>query len=145
MEQRLSIVTLGVHDIERSAAFYRALGWRRVEGPGDVVAFDLIGMTLGLYPLDRLAEVMGVWPEALGSGAMTLAHNVRERDEVNPLIARFKLAGGKILKPAQEAAWGGYHGYASDPDGHVWEIAWNPLAPLGRDGAFRWKGHGGDG
>lgn len=142
MEQRISLVTLGVTDMGRAAAFYEALGWRRVDSPDGVIAFDLIGQTLGLYPRDALAADLGVDPASLGHGAVTLGHNLRSREEVEALLARAEAAGARILKPAQEVFWGGYHGYFADPDGHIWEIAHNPFSPLrDADGAFRWNGY----
>ncbi|WP_120501388.1 VOC family protein [Roseovarius sp. EL26] len=141
MEQRISLVTLGVEDVARSAAFYEALGWLRVDSPDGVIAFDLISQTLGLYPRAALAEEIGVSEAELGTGAMTLAHNLRSRDDVDVLMAQAKQAGAHILKQPQEVFWGGYHGYFSDPDGHIWEIAHNPFSPLRSDGAFRWNGH----
>lgn len=141
MEQRVSLITLGVRDMAASADFYERLGWRRVETQDGVVAFDLIGQTLGLYPLAALAEDLGVAEDTLGRGAMTLGHNLRSETEVDDLMARAEAAGGTILKPAQAVFWGGYHGYFADPDGHVWEIAFNPFSPLAADGAFRWNGY----
>lgn len=141
MEQRVSLITLGVRDMAASADFYERLGWRRVETQDGVVAFDLIGQTLGLYPLAALAEELGVAEERLGRGAMTLAHNLRHKEEVDAVLSRAEGAGGKILKPAQDVFWGGYHGYFADPDGHIWEVAHNPFSPLAGDGAFRWNGY----
>lgn len=141
MEQRVSLITLGVSDMEVSAAFYEALGWKRVESPDGVIAFDLIGQTLGLYPRASLAEELGISDQgAVGFTGISLAYNVREKEEVAPLLERVKQAGGRILKPAQDVFWGGHHGYFSDPDGHTWEVAHNPFSPLGRDGAFQWNG-----
>lgn len=141
MEQRVSLITLGVEDLDSSGKFYEALGWNRVESPDGVIAFDLIGQTLGLYPKAALAEELGMDKrEISGFSGITLAHNLREKSDVAKLLDLASDAGGKILKPAQDVFWGGYHGYFSDPDGHVWEIAWNPFAPLARDGAFRWNG-----
>lgn len=141
MEQRVSLITLGVADLERSARFYEALGWRQVESPDGVIAFDLIGQTLGLYPRAALAEELGISEADLGVGAMTLAHNLRSRSEVTALLVQAEKAGARILKPAQEVFWGGFHGYFADPDGHIWEIAHNPFSPLRKDGAFRWNGY----
>ncbi|APZ55037.1 VOC family protein [Salipiger abyssi] len=143
MEPRVSLITLGVRDMARATAFYEALGWVRAESPDGVIAFDLLGQTLGLYPLHALAEDIGVPVEELGHGALTLAHNLRSREEVETLLTRAEAAGARILKPAQEVFWGGYHGYFADPEGHIWEIAHNPFAPLREeDGAFRWNGYG---
>lgn len=141
MEQRISLITLGVADMERAAAFYEDLGWQRVDSEDGVIAFDLIGQTLALYPLDRLAEDIGLPVETLGHGAITLAHNLRSRDEVGELMARAERAGAAILKPAADVFWGGHHGYFRAPDGAIWEIAFNPFSPLSPEGGFRWNGH----
>ena len=141
MEQRVSLITLGVPDMEKAAAFYEALGWKRAESPDGVIAFDLISQTLGLYPLAALAEDIGLPPEALGTGAMTLSHNTRSKEEVAQLLSAAADAGAEVLKPAQDVFWGGHHGYFRSPDGHVWEIAFNPFSPLAEDGAFRWNGY----
>lgn len=141
MEQRVSLITLGVADMANAAAFYERMGWRRVESPDGVVAFDLIGQTLGLYSLAALAEDIGVAEGTLGRGAATLGYNVRTKEEVDDVLQRAKVAGATILKPAQAVFWGGYHGYFADPEGHVWEVAHNPFSPLAEDGAFRWNGH----
>ncbi len=141
MEQRVSLITLGVSEPTRSRAFYTALGWAPVESPDGVVAFDLIGQTLGLYPKAMLAEELGLETSEIGGfSGMTLGHNVRSKEEVAPLLARAEAAGARIVKPAQDVFWGGHHGYFADPDGHLWEIAWNPFSPLGADGAFQWNG-----
>ena len=142
MEQRISLITLGARDIDGLAAFYDSLGWRREESPDGVIAYDLLGQTLGLYPLADLARDMGVPVESLGHGAMTLAYNVRDQAEVAPLLERAQAAGACILKPAHDVFWGGHVGYFADPEGHVWEVTHNPLAPLGPGGEFRWKGYG---
>ncbi|WP_435312706.1 VOC family protein [Primorskyibacter sedentarius] len=141
MDQRISLVTLGVRDMERAAAFYEALGWQRVDSPDGVIAFDLLSQTLGLYGLDALAEDIGVPAQTLGTGAMTLAHNLPDREGVDAVMASARAAGAKILKPAVESFWGGYHGYFADPDGHIWEIAHNPFSALSPEGAFRWNGY----
>ncbi|WP_298973579.1 VOC family protein [uncultured Roseobacter sp.] len=144
MEQRISLITLGARDINALSAFYDALGWQRTPSPDGVIAYDLIGQTLGLYPLDKLAEDIGVSPDQLGYGASTFAYNVPAKEDVAPLLARAEAAGAKILKPAQDVFWGGHHGYFSDPEGHIWEIAHNPFSPLRHDGAFRWNGYADD-
>ena len=143
MEQRVSLLTLGVADMERSAAFYEALGWTRVESPDGVIAFDLIGQTLGLYSKAALAEEMGVPEDQIGGfSGVAFGHNVREAAEVAPLLAAVEAAGGRIVKPAQDVFWGGHHGYFADPDGHIWEVAHNPFSPLGPKGEFQWNGAG---
>ncbi len=141
MEQRVSLITLGVRDLERSTHFYEALGWQRVESPDGVVAFDLIGQTLGLYPLAALAEEIGLPVKELGCGAMTLAHNVRDKEAVDNLISMAESAGATVLKRPCDVFWGGYHGYFADPEGHIWEIAHNPFSPLSSRGEFRWLGY----
>ena len=145
MEQRVSLITLACRDMARAEAFYTALGWQKTESPDGVIAFDLQGQTLGLYPLAALAEEMGVDESALGAGRLTLAHNVRSRAEVDGLAAKAAAAGARLLKKPSEVFWGGYHAYFADPDGHIWEIAHNPHSPLrDGDGAFRWNGYGED-
>ncbi|EDZ46362.1 VOC family protein [Leisingera daeponensis] len=141
MEQRVSLITLGVPDMEKAAAFYEALGWQRAESPDGVIAFDLISQTLGLYPLAALADDIGVPEAELGTGAVTLSHNTRSKEAVAELLAAAEAAGAAVLKPAQDVFWGGHHGYFRSPDGHVWEIAFNPFSPLAEDGAFRWNGY----
>jgi catechol 2,3-dioxygenase-like lactoylglutathione lyase family enzyme len=141
MEPRVSLITLAVRDPDRSAAFYEALGWTREPGPEGVIAFDLLGQTLGLYPRADLARDMGLPEEALGTGGMTLSHNLRTRDEVAPLLARAEAAGARILRPAHDVFWGGHIGYFADPDGHIWEVAFNPFSKLRDDGAFCWGGY----
>lgn len=142
MDQRISLVTLGARDVEALAVFYDALGWQRTPSPDGVVAYDLIAQTLGLYPLDKLAEDIGLPVEDLGHGASTFALNVAQKTEVAPVLDLAKEAGATILKPAQDVFWGGHHGYFADPEGHIWEIAYNPFSPLRADGAFRWLGFG---
>ncbi|WP_037310147.1 VOC family protein [Ruegeria halocynthiae] len=141
MEQRVSLITLGVDDLEAAATFYEAMGWQRVNSPDGVIAFDLIGQTLGLYPLAALAGEIGMDIATLGRGAMTLSHNCRSKDDVADILHRAKAAGATILKPASDVFWGGHHGYFQAPDGTIWEIAFNPFSPLGPDGSFRWNGY----
>lgn len=142
MDQRVSLITLGVADPGRAAAFYEALGWQRAESPDGIVVFDLLGQSLGLYPRADLARDMGLDESALGTGGATLACNVAEKPQVAQVMARAEAAGARVLKAAHDVFWGGHIGYFADPDGHVWEIAWNPHAPLRADGAFRWQGYG---
>ncbi|MGJ8625690.1 MAG: VOC family protein [Sulfitobacter sp.] len=141
MQQRISLITLGARDPIKLAAFYDALGWTREESPDGVIAYDLIGQTLGIYPLEKLAEDIGVDVGTLGHGAATYGYNVPEKDQVAPLLAKAEAAGGKVLRPASDVFWGGHIGYFSDPEGHIWEVAHNPFSPLGPDGAFRWNGY----
>ena len=142
MEQRISLITVGAEDPARLATFYDAMGWSRVETPDGVIAYDLIGMTFGLYPLDKLAEEMGVPITTLGRGAVTLSHNVASKEEVSAVLAAATAAGARLIKPASDVFWGGHHGYFSDPEGNIWEVAFNPFSPLRDDGAFRWNGYG---
>lgn len=141
MEQRVSLITLGVRDMEAEAAFYESLGWQRVDSPDGVIAFDMLGQTLGLYPLEALAEDVGLPVAELGQGAVSLSHNVRKKEAVAGVLAAAEAAGAEILKPAQDVFWGGHHGYFRSPNGHLWEVAFNPFSNLREDGAFRWAGH----
>ncbi len=141
MDQRISLITLGVKDPEASAAFYEAMGWQRAPSLDGVIAFDLIGQTLGLYPIDKLAEDIGLPVGSLGQGAVTLSYNCREKDKVAQVIASAESAGAEVLRPASDIFWGGHVGYFRAPDGHIWEVAWNPFSPLSPEGAFRWNGY----
>jgi len=141
MEQRVSLITLGVTDVPRAAAFYQDMGWQKVDSPEGIVVFDLLGQALGLYPRADLARDMGVEDSDMGTGAATLAYNVRDKSEVALVLERAQNAGAKILKPAHDVFWGGHIGYFADPDGHVWEVAHNPFSTLREDGAFRWLGY----
>jgi catechol 2,3-dioxygenase-like lactoylglutathione lyase family enzyme len=127
MEQRMSMVTLGVADLERSLRFYEALGWKRGNDNPDVVFFQMNGMILGLWSRTALAEDAGLAPNERGFGGITLAFNTRSKEEVDATLGEAERAGARILKPAEEAFWGGYSGYFADPDGHPWEVAWNPF------------------
>ena len=139
MRQRVHLITLGVEDLERSRAFYEALGWTPAATPEGLVAFDLWGATLALYRRADLARDMG---RALprGSGAVTLACNVREKAEVAAVIEAARAAGAEIIKEPHDMAWGGHIAFFADPDGHVWEVALNPSAPLGPNDEFQWRG-----
>lgn len=142
MEQRVSLITLAVQDMDLAAKFYEALGWQRVQTQDGVVAFDLIGQTLGLYPRAALAKDLGLNEDEIGGfSGVTLGYNVRDADDVAPVLQKAEKAGGRIVKPAQSVFWGGFHGYFADLDGHIWEVAHNPFSQLREDGAFRWNGH----
>lgn len=135
MEPRLSLVTLGVADLARASAFYEGLGWpRKVRAAAGVVFFQLGGMGLSLYPRAELATDAGVPLQNELSQGFTLAYNARSRDEVDAVLAQAEALGAQITRPAQEAVWGGYHGHFADPEGFVWEIAWNPAFPIAADG-----------
>lgn len=137
MEPRISIVTLGVSDLDRAVAFYEAMGLTRHQGVSEGVAFfQMGGMILGLWPRANLAEDAGVDPRGSGFSGISLAYNVRAREEVGQVLDAAEKAGGVIVKPAQEAFWGGWYGYFEDPDGHLWEVAHNPGFPIAEDGTI---------
>jgi len=141
MEQRVSIVTLGVADLRRSREFYEGLGWRRSMANAEgIVVFQTGGMALALYPRHELAKDANVAADGHGFSGVSLAYNARNREEVDSVLAEAKSVGARILKPAQEAFWGGYSGYFSDPDGFLWEVAWNPSFPISEDGAIQIPG-----
>ena len=138
MEQRVSIVTLGVADLERSKEFYERLGWQRPMSKSEgIVFFQVGGMALALYPREELAKDANVPADGGGFSGISLAYNTRYRTEVDTVLEDAKRAGAKILKPAQEAFWGGYSAYFSDPDGFLWEVAWNPFFAIAEDGSIR--------
>jgi|SRR5580658_222758 predicted lactoylglutathione lyase len=138
MEQRVSLITLGVSNLERSQQFYERIGWRRSMAQSEgIVFFQAGGMAVALYPREELAKDAKVAPEGSGIPGITLAYNARNRSEVDSVLADAVAAGAKLLKPAQEAFWGGYSGYFSDPDGYLWEVAWNPSFPIAADGSIR--------
>ena len=137
MEQRLSLVTLGVDDLDRSRAFYRALGWE--EGPqsgDDIVFFQAGGMVVGLWDRSSLAEDSAV-EDPGGWGGVTLAYNTRSADEVDAVIEEARSAGASISREPGETFWGGYSGVFIDPDGHPWEVAHNSSWPMDEDGSVR--------
>ncbi len=137
MDQRITMVTLGVADLERAEAFYAALGWRKAaESQPGITFFQCPGMLLGLFPLEELANDQGRPGAELGFGAMNLAQNQPDRETVDVVFAAAISAGATALKRPEEVFWGGYSGYFADPDGHAWEIAHNPFAPLSADGTL---------
>jgi uncharacterized protein len=137
MEQRVSLVTLGVADLARSRAFYEGLGWTtRAEPDDDVVFFQAGGMIVALWDRAQLAED-SVVDNAGGWGGVTLAHNVRSPEEVDAVLAEAEAAGATVGRPGAETFWGGYSGVFLDPDGHPWEIAHNPGWTLADDGSIR--------
>jgi uncharacterized protein len=137
MEQRLTVVTLGVSDLARARRFYcEGLGWTADRSSSaDIVLIPVGHLVLALFPRQLLAEDAGLPDRGEGFGGITLAQNVRSKDEVDAALARAEQAGARITRPAQEVFWGGYSGYFADPDGHPWEVAYNPhwgLTPDGR-------------
>lgn len=139
MEPRISLITLGVRDLDRALRFYRdGLGWplSSASVDGEVAFFRSTGAVLALYPRHLLAADAHLAPDGTGFGGIALAQNVRERADVDAILAQAEAAGGSILKPAVTAEWGGYHGYFADPDGYPWEIAWNPGFQLRPDGSI---------
>jgi uncharacterized protein len=138
MEQRVSIVTLGVADLARSRAFYERIGWRPAANQAEgIVFFQAGGMALALYPREELAKDANVPAEGSGFRGTTLAYNARSRAEVDAVLAEAKTAGARIVKPAQDAFWGGYSGYFADLDRFLWEVAWNPFFPIAADGSIQ--------
>lgn len=140
MEPRLSLLTLGVSDLEKSKQFYEALGlfttWTIDKG---VIFFKTNGTILALYPLHELLKDIG-WDENHKSqkgkfGGVTIAHNTREKSEVDVIMDKVSASGGTVIKKPQDAFWGGYSGYFADPDGHVWELAWGAF-PIKDDGSL---------
>jgi uncharacterized protein len=131
MEPRVSFVTLGVTDIARARAFYETLGFRASSASNaSVTFFDGGGIVLALYGRGPLADDAGLPDSAPGFSGVTLAHNVRTEAEVATTLSEAEAAGGKIVKPSERAFWGGQSGYFADPDGHLWEVAYNPGFPL---------------
>ncbi len=133
MEQRISLVTLGVADVHRARAFYERLGWHGQEIE-ETVFFQAGGMALILWGRGKLAADSGV--EDAAPGAVALAQNLRSPFEVNAVLAEAAAAGAEITQAARETFYGGYAGHFRDPDGHVWEVAWNPGFTLNPDGSL---------
>jgi catechol 2,3-dioxygenase-like lactoylglutathione lyase family enzyme len=137
VEQRLTVVTLGVSDLARSRAFYEALGWTTGAAPDDdVVFFQSGGMVFALWGRSQLAEDSGV-TEGQGWGGITLAHNVRSQSEVDSAMSEAAAAGATITRRAGETFWGGYSGVFLDPDGYPWEVAHNPHWTIEQDGSVK--------
>ena len=136
MDQRISLITLGVADVRRAMDFYAALGWQGSSPDGDVAFFQAGGMVLALWSREKLAHDSAV-ADGGGWGGVTLAHNVRSPAEVDAVIDEARAAGGEILRAGGETFWGGYSGVFVDPDGHPWEVAHNPSWELAEDGSVR--------
>ncbi len=137
MEQRISLITLGVTDLAHSRAFYERLGWqpsmRHAEG---VVFFQAGPMVLSLFPREELEKDATVSSDGSGFSGISLAYNTCTRAEVDAVLDAAVAAGATLRKPAQEAIWGGYSGYFADPDGFLWEVAWNPDFHIAEDGSI---------
>ena len=136
MEQRVSVITLGVSDLARARAFYEALGWRTNAGPDDDVAFfQAGGLVVSLWSRASLAEDSGV-EDAGGWGGVTLAYNTRSETEVDEVVTEAERAGGTVARAPGPTFWGGYSGVFLDPDGHPWEVAHNPHWRVRHDGSI---------
>lgn len=132
MKPRISMITLGVRDLAASVEFYeKGLGWPRMDSPPEVAFFTLNGTWLGLYGWEALAEDAGVAAEGSRFNGVAMAHNVASEAEVDEVIALAVSVGAKLVKPGQKVFWGGYSGYFVDPDGLLWEVAYNPFAWVG--------------
>ena len=140
MEQRISIITLGVADLKKSRAFYESLGWKVAteKDSENIVAFNLQAFVLALYPKDGLAEDVGIGIPPSSNPTFTLAYNVESEDEVDRVINEARGIGATIVKEPQKVFWGGYSSYFSDPDGYFWEVAFNPYSKPDKDGSFKW-------
>lgn len=138
MRQRVSFVTLGVADVGRARAFYERLGWRASSSSNPNVAFfNAGGVVFSLFGRADLAKDACVDDTPPGFSGVALAHNVALREDVAVTLDEAEAAGARILKPAQDVFWGGHAGYFADPDGHLWEVAWNPFMPLDENGVPR--------
>lgn len=135
MEPRLSVVTLAADDLGRAVTFYRSLGWSAAFENEEVAFFQLNGVVLSLYRSDLFRSEYAT--EDAPSSRVALAYNGRSREEVDEALALAGRAGGRVVAPARETDWGGYAGAFADPDGHRWEVAWNPAWPIDDDGNVR--------
>jgi uncharacterized glyoxalase superfamily protein PhnB len=134
MDQRLSLITLGTDDLSRAREFYESgMGWKLLHAAGDVAFYQLPGFALALYPRKLLAEDACQKP-GRGFSGITLAYNAQSTSEVNEVLEQAEKAGGVIVKPAQETFWGGYSGYFTDKDGHVWEVAHGTFYTVDKQG-----------
>ena len=138
MEQRLSLVTLGVADLARARRFYEeGLGWRRGNDNESVAFYQMPGGIFALWSRPALAEDAGVTDSGAAFSGIALAYNARSREEVDAVLAEAGTAGAEVVRPAHETFWGGYSGYFADPDGHLWEVAHNPFWMVAEDGSVR--------
>lgn len=135
MKQVISFITLGVADLARSRAFYRALGWQESVGSQESVAFYQAGtVAFALFGREALAEDAAVSAAGSGFPAFSLAHNVPSEAAVTATLAEAVAAGGRLVRPGERASWGGFRGYFADPDGFLWEVCYNPFFPLDAEG-----------
>ncbi len=135
MEQRISLITLGVEDLQRARDFYEAgLGWTPTNAMDEITFYQIGGLVFSLWARDALAADAAFAGKGSGFGGIVLAHNVRSREDVDATLAEAAAAGATILKAAEDTFWGGYSGCFADPDGHPWEVAWNPFWTLTEDG-----------
>ena len=141
MEQRLSLLTLGVSDLKQAIRFYEGvLGWKKADSPDGVAFFQAGGVIFGLFPHEELARDMKMPAAALpGYRGITIAYNARSEAEVDRIFADLKAKGVKIIKPPEKVFWGGYSGYFADIDGHHWEVAFNPFWTIHADGSTSLK------
>jgi catechol 2,3-dioxygenase-like lactoylglutathione lyase family enzyme len=139
MNQHLHLITLGVKDLKNSVEFYtKILGWKPSGGSNDDVVFiQAGGVVLSVYPREKLAEDALVPSEGNGFSGITMAHNVQSEAEVDAIIADLKAKGVKIVKEPQKVFWGGYSSYFADPDGYLWEVAYNPFFPFDEHGNLK--------
>lgn len=137
MEPRISLVTLAVDDLDRAVRFYEAMGLKRNMNITEGVAFfQMGGLVLGLWGREQLATDSGVGASKGGGTGVSLAYNTRSEIEVDEVLANAERAGGRIIKAAQRAFWGGWYGYFADTEGHLWEVAHNPDFPIAEDGSI---------
>lgn len=137
MDQRLSLVTLGVKDLSRSTAFFEALGWKRSMKEAEGVSFFQCGsIAFGLFPRADLIKDIGLQEDGTGFGGIAIAYNARTKQEVDAVLEEVRSLGAEVVKTAKETFWGGYSGYFQDIDGYIWEVAWNPGFKLDDAGAI---------
>ncbi len=134
--QRVTLITLGVDDLDRSEKFYGDMGWVPTKRDKSIIFYQMNGLILGLFGRAALADDQGRPGATLGTGAMTLAQNFTTNEEVDAAYALALKSGATAMKAPQKVFWGGYSGYYADPDGHVWEVAMNPFSPPSEDGSL---------
>jgi predicted lactoylglutathione lyase len=135
MQPRITLITLGVADVARAREFYESWGWKASSASQESVAFfQANGLALALFGRADLAADAGVEDRPTGFAAISIAYNARSKDEADAVYALAVKAGAREVKPLQDVFWGGYSGYFADPDGHLWEVAWNPFFPIDEQG-----------